>query len=286
MHNDPPFDWLTFNDHRLRVRRTPRPGSPSLLLTNAWPQTIRCWDRQWDALAAAYDLTAVDLPGFGISDGSDAVMRPSAQADVVGAVIDELGLDRPTWIAPDVGVPIALSLAARRPELLSGLVLFDGPSEFPPEISWEGRLLVRSALARRIIGWFGIPFTLETLRRGYRHGRRPSRKAIVEYLRAFGRPSRFTRTLRFVASYPDELPRVEALRADVHIPVLVTWGDHDVFVLPGNGPRLANALPNATWEPLTGAGHYSHEDAGDAFLGLFERWMATRRATAAPTVSA
>jgi pimeloyl-ACP methyl ester carboxylesterase len=272
-----PFEWLTLGDgHRLRIRRASRPGAPALLLTNAWPQTIRCWDRQWGDLAAQYDLTAVDLPGFGISPGDDAVMRPSTQAEVVGTVIDTLGLDHPTWIAPDVGVPIAISLAARRPGLLSGLVLFDGPSEFPPAISWEGRLLVRSRIARRIVGWLGIPFTLETIRRGYRLGRRPSRTAVVEYLRAFGRPSRFSRTLRFVGSYPEELPLVEAARARVEIPALVTWGERDVFVFPSNGPRLVDALPNATFRPLVGAGHYSHEDAGDEFLAVFEAWMATR----------
>lgn len=270
----PPFEWLTAGEHRLRIRRAARPGAPELLLTNAWPQTIRCWDRQWEQLAARYDLTAVDLPGFGISPGTDALMRPSAQAEVVATVIATLGLDRPTWIAPDVGVPIALSLAARRPELLSGLVLFDGPSEFPPELSWEGRLLARSPLARRITGGLGAPFTLETLRRGYRLGRRPSRTAVAEYVRAFASPSRFTRTLRFVGSYADELPAVEVARGNIAVPVLVTWGERDAFVPAANGHRLAAALPQATWAPLAGAGHYCHEDAGDAFLTLLDGWMA------------
>jgi pimeloyl-ACP methyl ester carboxylesterase len=273
----PSFEWITVGDHRLRSRRQSRPGAPSLLLTNAWPQTIRCWDQQWDALASRYDLTAVDLPGFGISPGTDEVMGASAQAVIVEELIKQLGLINATWIAPDVGVPIALSLAARRADLLSGLVLFDGPSEFPPDISWEGRLLMRSSVARWVIGWMGTLFTLATLWRGYRLGGRPSRAAMTEYVRAFASPTRFRRSLRFVANYPDELPAIERSRTGIEIPVLVTWGERDAFVSPSSGSRLAEALPFGIWQPLAGVGHYAHEDAGDEFLTMFNQWMETRK---------
>jgi len=273
----PTFEWLTIAGHALRLRRAPNPGAPALLLTNAWPQTIRCWDQQWDALAERYSLIAVDLPGWGISPGTREVMRPSAQADVLHALLEELDGEAPVYVAPDIGVPIGLALAQRHPGSVAGLVLFDGPSDYPPDLSWEGRVLTRSAVARRITSLFGIPFTLETIRRGYSSSR-PARAAIREYLRLAASPRRFGRTLDFLASYSDELPQVAAALGRVDIPVLVTWGLDDPFVAPSNGERLARALPNAVWRPMAGASHYSHEDAGDRFVRTLDDWMRNERA--------
>jgi pimeloyl-ACP methyl ester carboxylesterase len=269
------FERLTVAGHDLRLRRAPNPGAPALLLTNAWPQTIRCWDRQWDALAERYELIAVDLPGFGLSSGTPDVMRPSAQAAVLRELLDRLGVEAPVLVAPDVGVPVALSLAANHPGAVSGLVLFDGPSDYPPDVSWEGRLLYRSAIARRLMSVFGIPFTLETLRRGYSAASsRPARRAIREYLRAAASPRRFGLTLHYLGSYAEELPRAGEGWPGVDVPVLVTWGLDDPFLAPANGERLARALPNAVWRPLAGVSHYSHEDAGDRFLSMLDEWIA------------
>lgn len=270
----PCFEWTVVDGHRLRLRRSERPGALRLVLTNAWPQTIRCWDRQWDALAAQYDLLAVDLPGFGISSGTRDVMRPSAQADVLAALLARESGPAPVLVAPDVGVPIALALAQRHPGTVAALVLFDGPSDYPPEVSWEGRLLYESAVARAVASFLGVPFTLETIRRGYRHNR-PSRDAVAEYVRAMARPKRFRLTLAFLESYAAELPAIAAGLATTTAPALVAWGRHDPFLAPGNGERLAAALPRATWHPFESASHYSHEDAGDEFLQTLARWLRT-----------
>lgn len=278
---DSAIDWIEVGGHRLRIRRSPRAGAPALLLTNAWPQTIRCWDRQWDRLAQRHELLAVDLPGFGLSSGTPEVMRPSAQAAVLAALLDRLGTAPPVMIAPDVGVPIALALADRHPGAVGGLVLFDGPADYPPDVGWEGRLLYRSALARRVTSLFGVPFTLETIRRGYRtKAHRPSRAAVAEYVRAAASPRRFGLTLHYLGSYSLELPGTGGWPS-VDIPVLVTWGSEDAFLAPSNGERLVETLPRGTWRPLAGVGHYAHEDAGDRFLDVLEEWLAASFPSAA-----
>ena len=268
------IEWVEAGGHRLRMRRSPKPGAPVLLLTNAWPQTIRCWDRQWDRLARRHELLAVDLPGFGLSSGTREVMRPSAQAAVLAALLERLGTAPPVMIAPDVGVPIALALADRHPGAVGSLVLFDGPADYPPDVGWEARLLYRSAVARRAMSLLGVPFTLETIRRGYRtKALRPSRAAVAEYIRAAASPRRFGLTLHYLGSYARELPRSGGWPG-VDVPVLVTWGSEDAFLAPSNGERLAETLPHATWRPLAGVGHYAHEDAGERFLDLLDEWIA------------
>ena len=65
----------------VRLAQSRAPGRPTVVLTNALPQSIRCWESHWEGLAERFNLIAVDLPGFGLSSGSGDVMRPSAQAE-------------------------------------------------------------------------------------------------------------------------------------------------------------------------------------------------------------
>lgn len=270
------IETLTLDAGRaVRTRRAPGPAgdAPPLVLLTAWPQTLRCWDGHWDALAARHPLLAIEPPGFGRAPlPTREVMRPSAQAAAVAEVLDRLGVTQAIVVGPDVGVPIALRLAQDRPDLVSGLVLFDGPASFPPRVSWEGRVLVRSALARRVASIAGVPFALELVRRGYRR-RHPPRAVVFDHLRSVASPRRFAAQLAFVGSYPTELPAIAARLTEVDVPVLVTWGEQDPFVLPAEGRALSAALPNATWSPLAGCGHYAHEDAGTAFTELLVGWV-------------
>ncbi len=277
--------WLDA-ERGVRVRRAPGPAGsgPPLVLLTAWPQTLRCWDSQWDALASRHGLIAIEPPGFGRAPlAPREAMRPSAQAAAVADTLDRLGVSDAVVVGPDVGVPIALCLAQDRPDLTAGLVLFDGPASFPPRVSWEGRLLVKYGWARTAASIAGVAFALEVFRRGYRRGR-PPRDVILDHLRSVVSPRRFGRQLAFVGSYEHELPALAARLADVEVPVLVTWGQEDVFVFPDEGRALSAALPRATWAPLEGCGHYAHEDAGSEFLDLVNDWVA--QVVPAPVASA
>ena len=77
-----------------------------------------------DRLAAQYRVVAVDRPGSGYSlrePGASAAL--SAQADVLTALIERLQLGRPLLVGHSMGGAVALVLAQRHPERVSGLAL-------------------------------------------------------------------------------------------------------------------------------------------------------------------
>ncbi|MEM9655779.1 MAG: alpha/beta fold hydrolase, partial [Actinomycetota bacterium] len=115
------FQQHTIGDVELRIARVNRGGRPTVLLTNAFPQSIRCWESLWDRMAEHVDLLAVDLAGFGRSTGSGDVMRPSAQAGLLVELLDALGIDQVFLVGPDVGVPVTLWLAANEPDRVLGV---------------------------------------------------------------------------------------------------------------------------------------------------------------------
>src|ERR1700728_1004474 len=88
---------------RIRYADSGTTDGPVILLTSPWPESLLAFRRVWPALARTGRLVAVDLPGFGHSQGRVDVLTPSAMADFLGRFIAELGLGTPHLVAPDVG---------------------------------------------------------------------------------------------------------------------------------------------------------------------------------------
>ncbi|MEH1016764.1 alpha/beta fold hydrolase [Micromonospora sp. CPCC 206060] len=88
-------------------------GTP-LVLLHGIGHHWRAWLPVLDRLAAAHDVVAIDLPGFGQSP-VPATGLPRDMPEVVAAVVDictALGLARPHVAGNSLGGAIALELAA------------------------------------------------------------------------------------------------------------------------------------------------------------------------------
>jgi len=81
-------------------------------------------------------LIAIDLPGFGRSEGRPDLMAPEAMADFVIKLAQSLGIDRIHAVGPDVGTLALLFAAVRSPELFESLVVGSGATS--PELAADG----------------------------------------------------------------------------------------------------------------------------------------------------
>jgi pimeloyl-ACP methyl ester carboxylesterase len=82
-----------------------------------------------DQLALDREVLVPDLRGRGESDRPSDGYDPPTMADDVAGLIDRLGIEQPALIGRLHGGLIAYHLAARRPELVSGVVLGDANPE-------------------------------------------------------------------------------------------------------------------------------------------------------------
>ncbi len=129
--------FITIDGLQIHYRHHHKPDAPTLVMTNAWPMSIRCWDSTWGALAQSFNLLAFDMPGFGLSAGHLALMRPSAQGQFLLHLLDHFQVEQVHGIGPDVGVPVMLWLAHHQPDRLRSIIIFNGPG-FYPRISRGG----------------------------------------------------------------------------------------------------------------------------------------------------
>ncbi len=102
---------------------------PALLLVHGWPETARIWWRNIGPLAAAgFRVIAPDLRGFGESAVPEDGMGDTVSCSLdLAALLDHLEIERVVGVGGDFGGAIVQDLAARFPERVQRLVIFNSP---------------------------------------------------------------------------------------------------------------------------------------------------------------
>ena len=98
--------------HGQPVNVIDRGEGDALVFLHAFPLQAAMWDYQIDALEGSHRCIAIDLPGFGQSPPPAAPDDASMQAwaDLVAAVLDQLGIDRATFVGASMGGYLAMAL--------------------------------------------------------------------------------------------------------------------------------------------------------------------------------
>jgi pimeloyl-ACP methyl ester carboxylesterase len=118
---------------RVRVADSKADSDVTVLLLSPWPESLWAFRRIWDRVAALGRVVAIDLPGFGHSDGRPDLIGPDTSGAFLARLIDEWGLGAPHVVGPDVGTASALFLAAKAPERVTSLTVGGGAVRYPIE---------------------------------------------------------------------------------------------------------------------------------------------------------
>ena len=100
-------------------------GKAPLVLVPGFAESTYVWSRVAPLLAADRDVYAYDVRGYGFTDRVPPYDLASDTDQLVG-LIAALGLERPIVVGHSSGVAIALSLALRAPESVTGVVAANG----------------------------------------------------------------------------------------------------------------------------------------------------------------
>jgi pimeloyl-ACP methyl ester carboxylesterase len=251
------------------------------LLLSPWPESLLAFDPTWLRLAEHTHLVAIDLPGFGHSQRSDALLSPRAMGEFVIRVADAFGLEHPHVIGPDIGTGASLFAAALHPGRLRSLVVGSGGAAFPLQLGGLVKEWVqapdldayRSADPRQIVT--GALTDIESY-------------ALPDFVREDYLSSydgdRFVESMRYVRSYPTQLPVLRELLAAIQTPVQIIAGARDPAIPPANAEFLHQRLPNSKLD-IIDAGHFTWEDAADQYATLVTNWWTGGYATTGPATA-
>jgi 3-oxoadipate enol-lactonase len=113
--------------------------APVLLFASSLGTTHAMWDPQAAALKDEYRVLRYDHRGHG---GSPVPPGPYAIDDLAGdalALLDELGIERATFVGLSIGGAVAVTAGLRAPERFERLVLCSTAAHFPPPEQWAER---------------------------------------------------------------------------------------------------------------------------------------------------
>ncbi|MDM7860326.1 alpha/beta hydrolase [Alteromonas sp. ASW11-36] len=90
------------------------PEAATLVFIHGFPSAAWDWHSQWQAFKSDYNLVALDLLGYGLSDKPHPHKYSLVeQADIIEQLLAELGLTQVSIVAHDYGDSVAQELLAR-----------------------------------------------------------------------------------------------------------------------------------------------------------------------------
>jgi pimeloyl-ACP methyl ester carboxylesterase len=242
-------------------------GRPVLFI-HGQPGSPRDFEKVVPLLADDHRLLMPDRPGYGTS-GSEP-LSIAQNADVLAELLEELGTGSATLVGHSYGGGIAILLAARRPDLVSGLVLVgsvgskDSVDGFDhllaaPVIgdAFSAACLFALASVFPLMGELAA-FAPPSLRERLRVSLPDS-----SYLRwrVFG-GTHALRTFVFEQrSLVREIDAISQALEQIEAPTVVIAGDWDVVVHPSAGAKMAASVHGAEFVTVARMGHFVMRDA-------------------------
>ena len=254
---------------RIRYVRSPRPAAESVLLLSPWPESVYAFARVWPRLAERFSLTAVDLPGFGQSDGRADVMSPRAMGDFVVQIADELGLGQPHAVGPDVGTGALLFAAARHPGAFASLVVGAGAATFPLHVDGALKDFVNAASVEEFRGADPAAVISGAIS-SIRDYDVPD-AVRDDYLQSYS-GERFVDSIAYVRSYPADLADLSPLLGSLPAPVQIIVGRDDPYGLAADGKLLHEQLPHSRLDVFD-CGHNVWEEQPDRYASVVSSWV-------------
>src|SRR5262245_60298352 len=254
---------------RVRFADTRADSDTTVLLLAPWPESLWAFRRIWDRVAAVGRVVAIDLPGFGHSDGRPELIAPDASGAFLARLIDEWGLGAHHAVGPDVGTAAARFLAAGAPERVTSLTVGGGAVRFPIEAGGSLKEIIEAPSLDVVRGLDARANIGATVEPGAASDREPD--VHEDYVSAYDL-GRFAESARFVRHYPEQNPVLRDLLPTITTPTQIVAGRDDDLVPWSNNQYLGQLLPHADLHPLE-AGHEAWEQAPEEYGRRAADWV-------------
>jgi pimeloyl-ACP methyl ester carboxylesterase len=254
---------------RVRYADTKADSATTLLLLAPWPESLWAFRRIWNQITEVGRVIAIDLPGFGHSDGRPELIAPDTSGAFLARLIGEWGLGAPHVVGPDVGTASALFLAANDPERVTSLSIGGGAVRFPLEAGGALKGVIEAPSLDDVRALDARTNISQAVEAGAGADSEP--EVHEDYVSAYDL-GRFAESARFVRHYPELNPVLGELLPTITTSTQILAGKNDDLVPWSNNQYLADLLPNSEIHSLD-AGHFAWEQAAEEYGRLVADWV-------------
>ncbi|MDB5872636.1 MAG: beta-ketoadipate enol-lactone hydrolase (3-oxoadipate enol-lactonase)-like protein [Ramlibacter sp.] len=227
---------------------------------------------QVETLASSgYRAVAWDMPGYGRSAPIEPyTFKGLAQSCIT--LIESLQCGDVTLVGHSMGGMVAQEVLARRPELVSKLVLCGtSPSFGKPEGDWQREFIAQrtapldagksmAELAEILVPQMVGPAAL------------PEGVQLATHCMSQVPASTYRRALEALVTFDRR-----ANLPNIQVPALLVSGEHDRNAPPAVMKKMAGAIPRSTYLEMPGIGHLQNLEAPEEFDGLLLNFLVLPR---------
>jgi pimeloyl-ACP methyl ester carboxylesterase len=224
------------------------------------------WAAQIEALSDEFTVLAWDAPGAGRSTDPPEDFGMDAYADCLAAFLRALQVERAHLVGLSFGAALVLAAFDRHRELASSLTLVSGYAGWLGSLGRDeaDRRLARSLETSRLTPDEFVAVMAPSMFSPSAEGELVAR--FRDSTRAF-RPSGFRAMA--LASHADQ----SHVLAQVDVPTLLLYADHDVRAPVSIGEHMHGVVPTSELVVLTGPGHVSPVEAPDHVTRELRRFL-------------
>jgi pimeloyl-ACP methyl ester carboxylesterase len=227
---------------------------------------------QVETLASSgYRAVAWDMPGYGHS----APIEPytfKGLAESCIRLIESLKCDNVTLVGHSMGGMVAQEVIARRPDLVSKLVLCGTSASFgKPDGDWQ-REFIAQRTAPLDAGKTMAELAEVLVPQMIGPGSLPEGVKLAIHCMSLVPAATYRRALEALVTFDRRanLPRID-------VPTLLVAGEHDRNAPPAVMKKMAEAIPRGSYLEMKGIGHLQNLEGPDDFDGLLLNFLALPR---------
>lgn len=241
--------WTVVRGWRLHARACSDPvnrGQMPILLIHGLLISSRYMMPTAQRLALHYPVYALDLPGFGRSEGPSRVLTIDELADVIVAWMNVMQIPRAIMLGNSLGCQVLINLAARYPKRVERLIL-TGPTVDPQArtvIQQASRLLLDFVIEKPSLLYHLV---IDAYAAGIRRTWQTFQYALHEYSE-------------------QQLPAIQS-------PTLVIRGSRDLIATQSWVEEMVRRLPDGQLQVIPKGPHCVNYSTPDALVDLVQTFL-------------
>lgn len=273
----------TFSFRGAPVRYARLGHGPAMVCLHNGGTSSTIWRHVASAFASRREVFALDLPGFGASVDPPTGLRLAELVELVAAFVDERGLAPVELVGNCMGSAIGIQVAARRPDLVRSLVLFNPLTEATFR---AGRIGAMQSIDRHapaaltavnaLVGRTAMPARLaQTMLRTHvgDAGRRAKLPADPSLVACYTRPNQLA-ALRHVLSDMESFGAIDRFTPGPDFPPMCTiWGEQNFILSASAGRKLNETLKPSRQVWLADCGHLPMLERPETCLNVMTEFL-------------
>lgn len=232
-------------------------GKKQLLLLHGWGDSAATFAKLTKLLDKDYQVTSVDLPGFGSTQIPPTVWNLDNYADFMAGFVSKMKLQPQAIIAHSNGAAVAIKAVANDKVSPNKLVLIGAAGIRDRQKARKLGLKVIAKTGK--VATFWLPDRHKKKLQKKLYGAAGSDMLAMPHLQ-----ETFKKTVA---------EDVQKEAATITIPTLLIYGENDRATPPAYGELYHRLIPHSTFKLVKGAEHFVHQEEPTQVARLIEEYL-------------